>query len=231
MTNLWIYAYGLLTVVVFVISLKISQKLKSTILNPFIIGLTFLVLILLGAKIPYQAYYEGNALLNNLLGVAVVALALPFYEQFAQIRRQWKHLALIMGFATLLSMISGGLLALLFGANEEIIASILPKSVTAPIAIAIAGEIGGQGAIAVVGVMVAGITGSAFGIALLKIFKVKHPQAIGLSMGVASHALGVARTMEIDRQTGSYASIALVLCGVLSSLVAPFVFKAVLLLQ
>lgn len=224
-----IYLYSLLTIIIFVFGLKLSQKLKSSILNPFIISLILLVSIMVAAELPYQDYYQGNWLLNKLLGISVVALALPFYEQFANIRQQWKSILLIILFATLFSMLSGVLLALVLGGNQSILASILPKSVTTPIAIAIAGEIGGESAVSAVGVTIAGITGSAFGYAILKACRIHHPQAMGLSIGAVSHALGTGRAMEIDSKIGSYSSIALVLCGVISSLFAPLVFKFTLL--
>lgn len=228
MNNLAIYAYSLITVLVFIVGLKISKRVKSAIFNPFIVSLLLLVAVLLVTKIPFESYYQGNLPLNSLLGVSVVALAVPFYEQLPQIRKHWKKISVIVVIATLLTMLSGIFLALLFGASKEIIASLLPKSVTTAIAISIADEIGGSSAISAVAVAIAGITGSAFGLTVLQWFKVDNSRAIGLSIGAVSHALGTARIMSYSVKAGSYSSVSLVLCGILSSLLAPFVFQCVL---
>lgn len=225
-----IYAYSLLTLIAFFIGLKLSQKLRSTILNPFLIALSLLMAVLTLFHIPYQDYFQGNFPLNNLLGVSVVALALPFYEQLPQIRKKWREILIIVVFSTLMTMLTGLGFALLLGANKEILAAVLPKSVSMPMAVIITHEINGNVALAAVGVMIAGLFGAVFGFLLLRWIKVSNIRAIGLSMGAASHALGTGRCLEHSLKAGSYSSIALVACGVLSSIFAPLLFKLVVAL-
>ncbi|WP_133543408.1 CidB/LrgB family autolysis modulator [Mesocricetibacter intestinalis] len=220
-----IYFYSLLTIFGFWLALQISKRLKSVLLNSFVLTVLILIGILLSANIPYDDYMAGNAPLNNLLGLSVVALALPLYEQLHQIAARWKIILLIVTLASLFSMLSGAVLALLLGASPEIVATILPKSITTPIAMSVAQSIGGVPAVAAVGVVVAGLQGSVFGYLLLKKLKLKNAEAIGLSVGAVSHALGTVSCMEADAKAGSYSSIALVLCGIISSILAPFVFK------
>lgn len=227
MNSVAIYGYSLLTIAVFVIALKLNKKLKSAILNPFVLSLLLLVALLFATGISFQTYYQGNLPLNKLLGVSVVALAVPFYEQLPQLVKHWKKITLIVCAATALTLLTGIGFALFYTQDPQLIASILPKSVTTAIAISISGEIGGNPAITAVAVSVAGITGSAFGIAILQLMKVQNTRAIGLSMGATSHALGTARSMEYSIKAGSYASVALVLCGIFSALLAPWVFSFV----
>ena len=210
-----IYAYSLLTIAAFWVALQINKRLQSVVFNSFILTVLILIGALLLAKIPYDDYMTGNAPLNNLLGLSVVALALPLYEQLRQIA------------ASLLSMLTGAGLALLFGASPEIVATVLPKSVTTPIAMAISQNIGGVPAVAAVGVVVAGLQGSVFGYLVLKKLNLKYSEAIGLSVGAVSHALGTVSCMEIEAKAGSYSSIALVLCGIISSILAPLVFNLI----
>lgn len=224
------YLYTVLTVIMFIAGLKISQKLKSSFLNPFLIALALLIGVLLIFNIPYQDYYQGNSPLNNLLGVSVVALAYPFYEQLPHIRKKWRQIVVILLFSTIITMITGLGFSLLFGASQEILAAILPKSVSMPMAIIITNEINGNVAIAAVGVMIAGLVGSILGFTLLRLAKVRNVMAIGLSMGTASHALGTARCLEHSMKAGSYSSIALVACGVLSSIFAPLIFNVIVTL-
>ncbi len=225
-----IYLYSLLTIAAFWVALQINKRLKSVLLNTFILTVLILIAVVLVAKIPYDDYMAGNAPLNNLLGLSVVALALPLYEQLRQIAAHWKSILLITTSASVFSMLTGALLALALGATPEIVATVLPKSVTTPIAMAIAGNIGGVPAVAAVGVIVAGLQGSIFGYVLLKKIGIKQAEAIGLSVGSVSHALGTVSCMEADAKAGSYSSIALVLCGIISSILAPIIFKFICLL-
>ena len=222
-----IYAYSLLTIAAFWGALQINKRLQSVVFNSFILTVLILIGALLLAKIPYDNYMKGNAPLNNLLGLSVVALALPLYEQLRQIAAYWKIILLITTVASLLSMLTGAGLALLFGASPEIVATGLPKSVTTPIAMAISQNIGGVPAVAAVGVVVAGLQGSVFGYLVLKKLNLKYSEAIGLSVGAVSHALGTVSCMEIEAKAGSYSSIALVLCGIISSILAPLVFNLI----
>ena len=222
-----IYAYSLLTIAAFWVALQINKRLQSVVFNSFILTVLILIGALLLAKIPYDNYMTGNAPLNNLLGLSVVALALPLYEQLRQIAAYWKIILLITTVASLLSMLTGAGLAFLFGASPEIVATVLPKSVTTPIAMAISQNIGGVPAVAAVGVVVAGLQGSVFGYLVLKKLNLKYSEAIGLSVGAVSHALGTVSCMEIEAKAGSYSSIALVLCGIISSILAPLVFNLI----
>ena len=215
-----IYLFSLLTIFAFLAGQQISRKLRSSVLNPFLIALVIVVALLYFLDIPYHSYYQGNFPLNNLLGVSVVALALPFYEQLPQIRKKWKPIVAVLLFSTFVAMFTGVFFAVILGAHQDILATIIPKSVSTPIAIAIAGQIGGSSAI-----MIAGLLGSVFGFSILHWLGVRNVRAIGLTMGSVSHALGTGRCMEYSVKTGSYSSIALVACGVLSSIFAPIMYK------
>ena len=116
----------------------------------------------------------------------------------------------------------------LLGATPQIAASILPKSVTTPIAMAVSGSIGGIPAISAVCVIFVGILGAVFGHTLLNLMRIRTKASRGLSMGTASHALGTARCAELDYQEGAFSSLALVLCGIITSLMAPFLFPLIL---
>ena len=125
-------------------------------------------------------------------------------------------------------MVTGTSVALLMGATPEIAASVLPKSVTTPIAMAVGGSIGGIPAVSAVCVIFVGILGAVFGHTLLNAMRIKTKAARGLAMGTASHALGTARCAELDYQEGAFSSLALVICGIITSLIAPFLFPIIL---
>ena len=225
-----IYLFSLLTLVAFYLALQISKRWKSMIFNSFILTVMIVALFLQVGGIDYDDYMQGNAPINFLLGLSIVALALPLYEQLRPIAKQWKVILSLTLAASLLAMFSGGALALMLGASREMIATILPKSITTPLALEVASHLGGIPAVTAVSVVVAGLQGSVCGYLLLNKLGVKSPVAIGLSVGAISHGLGTVSCMDNNQTAGSYASIALVLCGIMSSIFAPLVFNLVLLL-
>ena len=123
---------------------------------------------------------------------------------------------------SLTSMGSVLLLCRLLQTERFLTASLLPKSVTTAIAIGIAESQGGVGGIAAAAVMVAGLTGAVLAPKLSKLFRVTDPVAEGLAIGSCSHALGTAKAMEIGQVQGAMSSIAICVCGILTSVLALF---------
>ncbi len=217
-----------LTLAVFFAARKLSARFKMALLNPLLIAMVVIIPFLLVTGIPYDHYFQGSKILNDLLQPAVVALAFPLYEQLHQIRARWKSIITICFFGSIVAMVSGAGIALMMGASPEIAASILPKSVTTPIAMAVGGSIGGIPAISAVCVIFVGVLGAVFGHTVLDAMHIRTKSARGLAMGTASHALGTARCAELDYQEGAFSSLALVICGIITSLIAPFLFPLIL---
>ncbi|MFU0920522.1 CidB/LrgB family autolysis modulator [Kluyvera sichuanensis] len=217
-----------LTLVVFFAARKLAARFKMPLLNPLLVSMIVIIPFLLLTDIPYDHYFKGSEVLNDLLQPAVVALAYPLYEQLHQIRARWKSIITICFVGSAVAMITGTSVALMMGASPQIAASILPKSVTTPIAMAVSGSIGGIPAISAVCVIYVGILGAVFGHTLLNLMRITTKASRGLSMGTASHALGTARCAEMDYQEGAFSSLALVICGIMTSLIAPFLFPIIL---
>ena len=214
MANIW---WSLpLTLIVFFAARKLAARYKFPLLNPLLVAMVVIIPFLMLTGISYDSYFKGSEVLNDLLQPAVVALAYPLYEQLHQIRARWKSIITICFIGSVVAMVTGTSVALLMGASPEIAASILPKSVTTPIAMAVGGSIG------------VGILGAVFGHTLLNAMRIRTKAARGLAMGTASHALGTARCAELDYQEGAFSSLALVLCGIITSLIAPFLFPIIL---
>ena len=217
-----------LSVGVFLLARRLAAKLKMSIINPLLVAMAIIIPLLLVLQIPYTRYFAGSQLLNQLLQPAVVALALPLYEQMHQIRARWKSLIGVCMIGSLTAMTSGTAIALWMGATPEIAATILPKSVTTPIAMAVSASLHGIPAISAICVLIAGVLGAVFGHMVLNLLGVKTRAARGLAIGNASHALGTARAAEVDYQEGAFSSLALVLCGIITSLLAPLIFPLLL---
>ncbi|MGD9425331.1 CidB/LrgB family autolysis modulator [Pantoea sp. NSTU24] len=217
-----------LTLAAFFLARRLAMRLKISLLNPLLVAMAIIIPILLLLHLPYSRYFAGSQILNQLLQPAVVALALPLYEQMHQIRARWKSIIGVCFIGSLTAMTSGTAIALWLGATPEIAATIAPKSVTTPIAMAVSGSLHGIPAISAICVLIAGVLGAVFGHTVLNLLNVKSKAARGLAIGNASHALGTARAAELDFQEGAFSSLALVICGIITSLLAPFIFPLLL---
>ena len=149
-----------LTLAVFFGARKLAARFKMPLLNPLLVAMVVIIPILLLTGIPYDHYFKGSEVLNDLLQPAVVALAYPLYEQLHQIRARWKSIIAICFAGSVVAMVTGTTIALLMGASPQIAASIMPKSVTTPIAMSIAEKIGGLPSLTAVLVVVTGIFGA-----------------------------------------------------------------------
>ncbi|RBO13161.1 MULTISPECIES: CidB/LrgB family autolysis modulator [Pantoea] len=217
-----------LTLAAYFVARRLAAKLKISLINPLLVAMAIIIPLLLLTHTPYTRYFAGSALLNQLLQPAVVALALPLYEQMHQIRARWKTIISVCFIGSLTAMVSGTAMALWLGATPEIAATLLPKSVTTPIAMAVSASLHGIPAISAICVLIAGVFGAVFGHMLLNLLRIRSKASRGLAIGNASHALGTARAAELDYQEGAFSSLALVICGIITSLLAPFIFPLLL---
>src|SRR5207248_7883008 len=92
---------------------------------------------------PYETYFDGAQFVHFLLGPATVALAVPLFENRAHVRAALLPMLAALMAGSLTAIASAVAIARLLGARGETIASMAPKSVTTPIALAISEEIGG----------------------------------------------------------------------------------------
>ena len=98
--------------------------------------------------------------------------------------------------------------------------SLLPKSVTTPIAMDVSAGLGGEPSITVAAVVVTGIVGAMLAPSLIKLFRVGNSIAAGVAIGTCSHALGTAKALEIGEVEGAMSGIAIGISGILTVLFA-----------
>ena len=108
------------------------------------------------------------------------------------------------------------------GAADIVAVSLAAKSVTNPIALDITLSLNGIPAITAVGVIFAGLTGQILGFKLLEVLGIKTMSAQGLALGSASHALGINAAWQRGPEYAAYATLGLILNGILSAIIAPY---------
>ena len=199
-----------------------GHALANTVLLP-----AFAILgILQAAPLARRSFDDAGGVLLWFLGPATVALAVPLYTHLARVR--------VVLRAALTSLLIGSLVsvgvavgsAFLLHARTETVRSLAPKSVTTPIAMAIAESIGGAPSLAAVFVIVTGSVGAVTGNFVFDLLRVKDSRARGFALGVAAHGMGTARAFQIDETAGVFATIGMTVNGVLTAIVLPWVWNA-----
>ncbi|SLN48332.1 Inner membrane protein YohK [Pseudoruegeria aquimaris] len=211
-----------LTLIAFQAGDVLSRRFNGTpLLNPVLIGVLIVVAVLLLTGTSYATYFEGAQFVHFLLGPATVALAVPLYRQFALVRRSALALAAALLAGSASAVVAAVGLGHVLGANEALLASLAPKSVTAPVAMGIAEQIGGVPSLTAVLVLATGITGAMFGPLLLDLLKIRAPEARGLALGTASHGIGTARALQDSEAAGAFSGLAMGLNALATALLLP----------
>ena len=216
-----IYLYLVATIVVFVTAKKLLAPFSTPLANPLLVSITFFIILFSVTNLNYQDYALANQPFIWLLEPAVVALAIPLFSQVAQIRAQWFASMVSCSVGVIVSITSCLGIALLLTDDRVLLLSLLPKSVTSPIAMAVATETGGLPSLAAAVVIAVGLLGALGGFSLLKLFKINDPHAQGLAMGCGAHAIGTAKAIETGSEQGAFSSLALVISGILTAIIAP----------
>jgi predicted murein hydrolase (TIGR00659 family) len=190
-------------------------------LNPVLTAIVVLVGLLTLTGTTYQVYFDGAQFVHFLLGPATVALALPLYEQRKTLKRLLLPLlgALVVGSAS--AVLVAAELARLLGVTPATILSLVPKSVTTPVAMGIAEKIGGVPSLTAVLVILNGIFGAVAGPAILKRLGIAEREVREFSIGLTAHGIGTARAFQLDETTGAFSGLAMSLNAWVTPLIAP----------
>ena len=210
---------------IYYVARQIQKWTGWVVLNPILITIAALISLLQLTGISYETYEQGGQYIEFWLKPAIVALGVPLYQNLGQIRRQLLPILMSQLVGCLVGLVSVTLIASALGASHEVIVSLAPKSVTTPIAMEVCKTSGGIPSLTAAIVVIVGLFGAIFGFKILEVWHVRNPFSQGISMGTAAHAVGTSRAMEKGETYGAYSSLGLILNGVLTALLTPFVLK------
>ncbi len=213
------------TTIVYIICQRIYQRTNIILLNPVLISIIVIILLLMGMGVNYEDYAHKTTVISFWLNPSVVALAIPLYLQLKRIRKDWKRILFATFSGSVIGIVSVVFVAKFLGASKEIILALAPKSVSTPIAINISETIGGIPSLTAAVVVVTGIFGAVLGEQIIRLIRIKHPNAIGLAMGTASHALGTAKIASKGDEYGSYSAMGLAINGIFTSILSPYILS------
>lgn len=203
----------------------VFKKTRIGIFHPMIISIAIIIAFLKITDMPYQTFEQGSQFISFLLGPSVVALGYILYEQLAYLKGNIVSILTSVFIGSLVGIISVILLAKLTGADQVLIHSLEPKSVTTPIAMSIAEQSGGNVSLTAVIVLFCGIFGSIIGPPILRFLGIQSSIAKGLAMGASAHGVGTAKAMEMGVIEGALSGLAIGLMGVMTALLIPVIHQ------
>lgn len=206
------------------LNIAITNPLYKALTNPVFITITLIGIVLVSLKLPYTQFASHSQLLSSLLEPAIVALALPLYQQFVHVR---KNFLLIVGSCTL-GIINATFIATLlswaFSVESQLAASVAALSVTTPITLLVTDSLGGIASLAAAMVIFIGLLGALFALLILRLLGVHNHQAQGVAIGTAFHAIGTAAALVEHPRIGAFASVAMALSALLTALIVPLLY-------
>ena len=202
------------------LGVALKNRFHKAFLNPLLISIVLVICFMLGFHISYESYNQSARYLSYLLTPATVSLAIPLYQQLALLRQNLFAILITVFSGMLTSLCSVLLLCAVFGLNHTQYITLLPKSITTAIGIGVSEELGGFSTITVAVIIVTGILGNVLAEPICRLFAIHSPLAKGLALGTSAHAIGTAKAMELGEIEGAMSSLAIVVCGLMTVIVA-----------
>ena len=230
LTELWVYLsasplLGLtLTLVAYQAAFWLYKRAGfHPLANPVMLAIAMVATVLALSDMDYRTYFDGAQFVHFLLGPATVALAIPLYAQLPRLKAMAGPLMIALVIGSLTAALSAYGIGALLGASQPSLMSLAPKSVTMPIAMAVAEPLGGLPALAAAMVMLTGVLGAIGAPYLYRWLRIGDHAIRGFAIGLASHGIGTARAFQVSEQAGAFAALAMGLNGLLTALSLPWI--------
>lgn len=211
-----------LSLFAYAVGVYINKKTGLLLLHPLLIALCLVIGFITLTGVPLSYYEQGGNIISMFLPAATASLALSIYRQWDVLKENWLPVVVGTGVGALTSMLTTLLLCRLFGLDQQMTVSLLPKSVTTPIAVALCEQAGGIAAITVVVVMMTGVPGAILAPWLIKALKIDDPVVQGVCIGTASHAVGTSKALELGEVQGAMSGLSIGIAGAWTVLFALF---------
>ena len=212
----------IISIFAFELGIVINKKLKTLIANPLLIAILLIIAVLQVCRIPIENYTLGGEIITMFLAPATAALGISIYSQLEILKKNWLPIVIGTAVGAAVSMLSVFILCKLFKLDETLTASLLPKSVTTPIAIEVSSQLGGLIPVTVAAVIITGIAGAILAPVMIKVFRIKEPIAAGVAIGACSHAMGTTKALELGQIQGAMSGISIGITGVMTVIYALF---------
>lgn len=212
-----------LTICAYVFSTWLYKKINLPFLHPLFISIILLVTFLLVFKVDYSTYENGGKIITSFFGPVTVCLAVPLYKNRDKLKQNILPILISTTVGSFASIVSVVILGQALHLDTQILLSIIPRSITAPIGLEMSAEMGGIMSITMLSIIITGALGTVILPTLFKWYPIKDEVANGLAFGNSAHAMGVVIAMEKSELMGSMASLAMASTGVISIFIAQLI--------
>ena len=204
-------------------ALALYKKTRISLLHPLLTSILVIIAVLKMMGIEYESFQRGSHLIHFLLGPSVVALGFVLYEQMQYLKGNVISILTSVFVGAIIGIVSVIVIGDLMGADQALIATLQPKSVTSPIAMGIAEKAGGMPSLTAVIVVAVGIFGSIVGPFVMKVLGIESRIAKGLALGASSHGLGTSVAIQIGAVEGALSGLAIGLMGIMTAILVPVI--------
>lgn len=213
-----------LTVVIYYFSKFLHKKFPVFIFSPLLICPIIIVCILLSFHVNYANYNASAQYLSKLLGPATVAFAVPIYKHLPLILKNLRIIFISLFVGVIVAFSSSYILATVVALDKDLIYSLVPRSITTPIAMDISTLLGGEPTLTAIFVIITGLAGSVFGPYIIRLLAIRSSAAKGLMLGMGAHGAGTSAAFSIGELEGTYSSVAMILAALISIVLSEFFF-------
>ncbi|KMY55814.1 LrgB [Bacillus sp. FJAT-27231] len=177
----------------------------------------------------YEAYDTGAHWLSRMLEPATIAFAVPLYKYFNILKKHAAEIILSVLSGSVTAIISSMAMAKMLHLNTEIVDSLIPRSVTTPIAMGVSESIGGVPAITAVFVIMTGLLGSVIGPMIIQLLRIENDIARGVLLGTAAHGAGTSKAFEFGSVTGTISSLSMIMAALITLFLTPWILPVMLI--
>ncbi|GEB35646.1 MULTISPECIES: LrgB family protein [Brevibacillus] len=216
----------LLTIVIYLTAKRLYRYRPIMLFSPILFTPLLLVVLLLCAQIPYADYNEGGKWLAYMLQPATIAFAVPLYKHYPLLKKHAAQIMISVVSGSAVAVISSAVLALLLHTDQQVLYSLLPRSITTPIAMNVSQMIGGVPSITAVLVLMTGVLGSIIGPYIIAYLRISDDIARGVLLGTSAHGAGTSKAFEISPISGTVSSISMIVAALVTQLVATIVMSS-----
>ena len=199
------------------------KKTHLSVLHPLLTSIFVIIVILEFLDVEYASFQQGSHLIHFMLGPSVVALGYVLFEQMKYLKGNVVSILTSVFVGAIVGIISVIVIGNLMGADQSLIATLQPKSVTTPIAMGISEKNGGIPSLTAVIVVAVGIFGSIVGPAVMKVLGIESRIAKGLALGASSHGVGTAAAIQLGAVEGALSGLAIGLMGIMTAILVPVI--------
>lgn len=212
-----------LVVGTYIAATLLYKKTHLSVLHPLLTSIFVIIVILEMLDIEYESFQQGSHLIHFMLGPSVVALGYVLFEQMKYLKGNVVSILTSVFVGAIVGIISVIAIGKLMGADQSLIATLQPKSVTTPIAMGISEKNGGIPSLTAVIVVAVGIFGSIVGPAVMKVLGIESRIAKGLALGASSHGVGTAAAIQLGAVEGALSGLAIGLMGIMTAILVPVI--------